>query len=88
MSSSSSSFGNKRASFGMHFMSNNKKQQLYDLFNTFDKDKDGKVSVAEMKELLDQTGVNTDAVAHMVSCWLFVVRVPRRHVFTQTTHVT
>ncbi|KAI7884540.1 EF-hand [Lichtheimia hyalospora FSU 10163] len=63
----SSSFGNKRASFGMHFMSNNKKQQLYDLFNTFDKDKDGKVSVSEMKELLDQTGVNTDAVAHMLN---------------------
>lgn len=84
MSSSSSPFGNKRASFGMHFMSNNKKQQLHDLFNTFDKDKDGKVSVAEMKELLDQTGVNTDAVAHMVS-WLVV---HGSSLCTQTAHVT
>lgn len=57
----------KRLSLGTHFLSSKKKEDLTELFQSFDKDNDGKISYQEFNELLHSTGIdNTTAVTIMV----------------------
>ncbi|CEI96024.1 hypothetical protein RMCBS344292_10194 [Rhizopus microsporus] len=57
----------KRLSLGTHFLSSKKKEDLTELFQSFDKDNDGKISCQEFNELLHSTGIdNTTAVTIMV----------------------
>ncbi len=58
----------KRLSLGSHFLSSKKKGDLIELFNSFDKDNDGKISCAEFNELLHSMNIdNTAAVTSMVN---------------------
>ncbi|CAO3698303.1 unnamed protein product [Rhizopus microsporus] len=57
----------KRLSLGTHFLSSKKKEDLTELFQSFDKDNDGKISCQEFNELLNSTGIdNTTAATIMV----------------------
>ncbi|KAG2236284.1 hypothetical protein BDF21DRAFT_425035 [Thamnidium elegans] len=56
----------KRLSFGSHFLSSKKKGDLSDLFASFDKDKDGKISHLELEDMLLSTGVNSSAIPSML----------------------
>lgn len=56
----------KRLSFGSHFLSSKKKGDLSDLFASFDKDNDGKISHLELEDMLLSTGVNSAAIPSMV----------------------
>ncbi|KAG0191555.1 hypothetical protein DFQ28_011597 [Apophysomyces sp. BC1034] len=55
----------KRASLGLHFLSSKKKLELQDMFNSFDKNHDGKISHTELEEMLQSTGMNASAVPAM-----------------------
>ncbi|KAI9488167.1 hypothetical protein BDB00DRAFT_773014 [Zychaea mexicana] len=51
----------KRSSLGLHMMSTRKRLELEEMFAAFDKDKDGKVSPAELQEMLKSAGVISEA---------------------------
>ncbi|KAF7726713.1 hypothetical protein EC973_008487 [Apophysomyces ossiformis] len=57
----------KRASLGLHFLSSKKKLELQDMFNSFDKNHDGKISNKELQEMLQSSGMNASAVPAMLS---------------------
>ncbi|KAI8375049.1 hypothetical protein EDC96DRAFT_437384 [Choanephora cucurbitarum] len=57
----------KRISLGSHFLSRKKKQDLSELFTSFDRDKDGKISTSELKEMLNSACVDDPAVQNMVA---------------------
>ncbi|KAI9479512.1 hypothetical protein BDB00DRAFT_182984 [Zychaea mexicana] len=63
---SSSSLNDKRSSLGMQLMSDQKRRDLRDLFNSFDIDKDGKISHAEFQQVLAATGVDSHSVMTIV----------------------
>ncbi|KAI9249707.1 hypothetical protein BDA99DRAFT_523410 [Phascolomyces articulosus] len=48
----------KRSSLGLQMMSTRKRLELEEMFTAFDKDKDGKVSPAELQEMLKSAGVS------------------------------
>ncbi|KAI7900463.1 uncharacterized protein BX663DRAFT_517715 [Cokeromyces recurvatus] len=55
----------KRISLGSHFLSSRKKGDLEDLFTSFDKDKDGKISHTELEEVLHSAGVDSSPFSSM-----------------------
>ncbi|KAI9275435.1 hypothetical protein BDA99DRAFT_555229 [Phascolomyces articulosus] len=57
-----SSLKDKRSSLGMQFMGDQKKKELRDLFNSFDIDKDGKISQSEFQQVLVASGVDPQSV--------------------------
>lgn len=64
----------KRLSLGSHFLSSKKKEDLSDLFASFDKDHDGKISHSELEDMLHSAGINSSAIPSMVSRKKFSVR--------------
>lgn len=56
----------KRLSLGSHFLSSKKKEDLSDLFTSFDKDNDGKISHSELQDMLHSAGVDSSAIPSMV----------------------
>ena len=48
----------KRSSLGLQMMSTRKRLELEEMFTAFDKDKDGKISQAELQEMLKSAGVS------------------------------
>ncbi|KAG2221121.1 hypothetical protein INT45_004430 [Circinella minor] len=56
------SLKDKRTSLGIQFMGDQKKKELRDLFNSFDIDKDGKISHSEFKQVLIASGVDPQSV--------------------------
>ncbi|KAI8335964.1 hypothetical protein BC941DRAFT_398873 [Chlamydoabsidia padenii] len=48
----------KHSSFSLHFLSNQKRKELQDLFATFDKDHNDKISTSELRTMLGSTGIN------------------------------
>ena len=65
-SSPITSLKDKRTSLGMQFMGDQKKRELRDLFNSFDIDKDGKISHSEFKQVLAASGVDPQSVMTIV----------------------
>lgn len=57
----------KRLSLGSHFLSSKKKGDLSELFTSFDKDNDGKISRSELSDMLHSAGVDSVAIPSMVS---------------------
>ncbi|KAI8359978.1 hypothetical protein BD560DRAFT_405087 [Blakeslea trispora] len=57
----------KRISLGSHFLSRKKKQDLSELFASFDRDQDGKISKSELEEMLSSAGVNDPSVQSVVA---------------------
>ncbi|KAF1802309.1 hypothetical protein FB192DRAFT_1458247 [Mucor lusitanicus] len=49
----------KRLSLGSHFLSSKKKTDLSDLFTSFDKDNDGKISHSELEDMLQSAGIKS-----------------------------
>lgn len=56
----------KRLSFGSHFLSSKKKGDLSELFTSFDKDHDGKISQSELQDMLHSAGVDSASIPSMV----------------------
>lgn len=56
----------KRVSLGSHFLSSRKKEDLRELFASFDKDRDGKISRAELEEMLRSGGIESSSLPSMV----------------------
>lgn len=52
----------KRLSLGSHFLSSKKKTDLSDLFTSFDKDNDGKISHSELEDMLQSAGIKSSMV--------------------------
>ncbi|KAI8047347.1 uncharacterized protein B0P05DRAFT_582358 [Gilbertella persicaria] len=52
----------KRLSLGSHFLSSKKKGDLSDLFISFDKDHDGKISYSELHDMLHSAGVDSSSI--------------------------
>lgn len=50
-----------RYSLGSHFLTSKKKNDLSELFTSFDKDKDGRISNAELKDMLNSAGMNSES---------------------------
>lgn len=59
----------KRLSLGSHFLSSKKKGDLSELFTSFDKDNDGKISRSELSDMLHSAGVDSEAIPSMVSAY-------------------
>lgn len=57
----------KRLSLGSHFLSSKKKGDLSDLFSSFDKDNNGKISHSELQDMLQSAGINSLAIPSMVN---------------------
>ncbi|KAI8997753.1 hypothetical protein BDB01DRAFT_713704 [Pilobolus umbonatus] len=56
-----------RFSLGSHFLSSKKKEDLNELFNSFDKDHDGKISASELDDMLHSAGLSKVPVSGKVS---------------------
>jgi Ca2+-binding EF-hand superfamily protein len=57
----------KRLSLGTAFLSSKKKEDLSELFTSFDKDNDGKISRSELSDMLHSAGVDSKAIPSMVN---------------------
>ncbi|KAI8099511.1 uncharacterized protein BX664DRAFT_272761 [Halteromyces radiatus] len=57
----------KHSSFSLHFLSQQNRQELQDMFNTFDKDHDEKVSSNELRNMLGSTGIDEPQIDAMLS---------------------
>ncbi|KAI9487785.1 MAG: hypothetical protein EXX96DRAFT_535916 [Benjaminiella poitrasii] len=55
----------KRLSLGSRFLSSKKKGDLAELFTSFDKDNDGKISHSELEEMLQSAGVDSSPFSPM-----------------------
>ena len=55
----------------MQFMGDQKRRELRELFDTFDKDKDGKISHAEFQQVLAYAGVDAQSVMTIVCLAFF-----------------
>jgi Ca2+-binding EF-hand superfamily protein len=56
----------KRLSLGTHFLSTKKKTDLSELFASFDKDNDDKLSHSELQAMLQSAGIDSAAIPSMV----------------------
>ncbi|KAI8885679.1 EF-hand [Backusella circina FSU 941] len=55
----------KRISLGSHFLSTKKKDDLKDLFASFDKDCDGKISRPELEDMLHSAGIQITSMSKL-----------------------
>jgi Ca2+-binding EF-hand superfamily protein len=53
----------KRLSLGSHFLSSKKKDDLKELFASFDKDCDGKISRPELEAMLHSAGIQITSMS-------------------------
>ncbi|KAI8393446.1 uncharacterized protein BYT42DRAFT_6636 [Radiomyces spectabilis] len=56
----------KRSSLGLHLLSSQKRQELKEMFTSFDKNGDGKLSPSELEKMLQFTGIQTNDVPSML----------------------
>ncbi|KAI8981987.1 hypothetical protein BDF20DRAFT_905689 [Mycotypha africana] len=56
----------KRLSLGSHFLSHKKREDLSELFTSFDKDQDGRLSHKELEAMLLSAGVDNLVVTDMI----------------------
>jgi calmodulin/calcium-binding protein CML len=61
----------KHSSFSLHFLSNQKRQELQDMFKAFDKDHDDKISAAELRNMLGSTGIDEQQMNSVVRTLIF-----------------
>lgn len=55
-----------RLSLGSHFLTTKKKNDLSELFTSFDKDKDGRISNDELKDMLNSAGLNSTSLVNLI----------------------
>ncbi|KAI8336323.1 hypothetical protein BC941DRAFT_428904 [Chlamydoabsidia padenii] len=57
----------KRTSLSLHFLGHQKRQELYDMFDGFNKDQNDKISSTELRKMLGSTGITTLQIDALLS---------------------